>query len=166
MKVFAILLLLFIALQTKAQNIDSMALRLEHYKELRSQDLINNKEYQRLKSRVLNIPFDINTDADSIRARILKDKYLGRIRGGTIMMCVGGGLVFTSGILAGQGYNGDYYRKGRSPLLITGIIGGATFVAGAVILGLGLHSKILFSNEYLSLELAVDNNEIGVACNF
>ena len=166
MRILSILLLLLTALQPKAQNIDSTGIKLEHYKEWRVQGLISEKEYQRLKGRLLHIPFDINADADSTRARVLKDRYHGRTRGGTIMICIGGTIAFTSGILAGQGYSGEDYRKGRSPLLITGVTGGVAFIVGAVFLGLGLHSKMLFCNQYLSLEISGHNNALGLACNF
>ncbi len=160
---------MLIILSVKSQTSDSTETVLQHYKSLYENRLINSAEYQRLKGKLLYIPFDINTDPDSSRAKALHERYHGRITGGVIMMSLGMTMLIGDGViyqLALRNNTAEDLRGERAFFLPTGLVGGVTAVVGGIVFGLGMKDKFIFCNEYLAIGFTCNDNQIGLAYNF
>ena len=169
MKVSATLWLLFLLSVCKARGVDSTAVKLEHYKALYSQKLITDNQYQRMKARLLHIPFQMTIDLDSAHASILKQHYRTRILTGSCLIGIGMGVAVVGGLTAGLIPSEPPTFKPRDladPFICISVSGVAIAIAGAVLVGLGQHDRTLYNNNYLVLTITGTGNRLGLACNF
>jgi hypothetical protein len=165
MKVSATLWLLFLLSVCKAQSADPTAAKLEHYKELYNQKLINDYEYQHLKARLLHIPFEMTMNLDSAHASELKQRYRSQILTGSCLIGIGLGIAVVGGITASL-VSTEQPRVNGTTFICVGAGGGFIAIAGAVLVGLGQRDRTLYNNNYIAITLTGTGNQVGLACNF
>jgi hypothetical protein len=183
MKNILFIVCLFFTSYSFANNTDSTQVKLKKYKDMFSEGLINETEYSKLKQNLL-FPFDeeIKSNENEINVKELKQKSLGQIIGGTVLMAGG----FTS-IGIGVNYKKnkypnplDYYSNGKlntsslEKALKTYRSRYITFITfGSVLAGvgfaldiLGIHNKSVYINKNKNISLGMSNEGIGASLRF
>ena len=141
----------------QAQTADSTTVKLQHFKELYTQNQINSQQYQQMRRRLLQIPYQ-GVYIDSLHAHKLLKSSHAFITAGAVLIVVGSAVAI-AGIPANNLTKVNLVFAATVPGSITAILGG-------VLCGIGLKDKDLVRNNYLSLNICAENNTVGLACKF
>ena len=173
MKIILVVLVGFICFtRCVAQVQDSTQIKLDQYKKWHELGLISDEEYNTTKAKLLNLPVEIKQkeiDESKIYFRKIDTISLGDLHQRFKSKIIAGSVILSFGVVLINGavvYH--YVTKGQIPTGTIGlaVIGSLSTITGAVLLGLGIHDRVVFRERKASLSMDVSLNQIGLTYNF
>ncbi len=153
---------------------DSTTIKLNQYKSWRDAGVISEEEYGQLKARLLQIPLSAKDEPsakkqiDTAALKNLLQKAKSNTTGGIVMMSLGG--VFIIGTTVYR-YAAPVVKNRTDTDYKIGIgggyaVGGVSMVVGGILLGVGIHNRVLYNEGKKNLALVLDEDKVGLAFNF
>lgn len=153
---------------------DSTTIKLNQYKSWRDAGVISEQEYVQLKAKLLQIPVATNTDpstkkqVDTAALNSLLQKAKSNTTGGIVMMSLGGVFIIGTTIYR---YVGPVVNSRTDTDYKIGIGGGYTvgavsMVVGGILVGVGIHNRVLYAEGKKSIAVISYQDRIGLALNF
>lgn len=145
-----------------SQSQDSVKTKLEQYKQLYDQKLINNEDYSILKSNLLNLKIAPR----KLPPSELYAKGRNQLIGGIITLSAGGAQIIARVVLRNTNVmNEDAVAQRRYDGIMFGL-GGALTVIGGVITGVGANNMMLSKHSKSSASISFAGNGLTASISF
>lgn len=153
---------------------DSTTIKLNQYKSWKDAGVISEEEYGLLKARLLQIPVTTNVETsakkqvDTAALNRLLQKAKSNTTGGIVMMSLGGVFIIGTTIYRYAGPVTNYKTDTGYKIGIGGgyAVGGVSMLVGGILLGVGIHNRVLYAEGKKSVAVISYQDRIGLALNF
>lgn len=153
---------------------DSTTIKLNQYKSWRDAGVISEEEYGQLKARLLQIPLSTKDEPstkkqiDTAALKNLLQKSKSNTTGGIVMMSLGGGFLIGTTVYRVKGPTSGYQSNIDYKIVVGSgyAVGSVSMIIGGILLGVGVHNRVLYNEGKKNLALVLDKDKVGLAFNF
>lgn len=131
--------------------------KLKEYKKLYEQGLIDSADYRHLKQSLLYK--DLTADSRA-SAEALKLRYKRQFIAGGVFMAAGMGGVIGGIVYSNRAYKAQFYQRNKTLLFTSGAL---VTVVGAVLIGVGLDSRVKYRIQNKAELGVLSSGQVGVA---